>query len=324
MKNINYEDEIEEKILDGLKQKFSLYDEEVLYRYIRLRCKCIQYKISKEYNNEDSLIQLLIDELYLDKLIYKESKISLLSGFENSLKNIIDNWSFRYSYKAIEDENGNIFNLNMYLDKAWKKVNDYTNKKTKGISSPFLKELIVFYRLEKLNKIFGINEINPAPMIDGFKYGANFFEQISVEEKMGRYVHATNFNTSDLAYITEEDFENYIYKHLDLIEKGLTPIDRQVSIEEGRIDILAKDKNKKFVVIELKIANDKHLIWQVMYYPDAIKDKLKLKDVRMITICPSYPNYILNPLKKLEYVEMFQYKLQISNSKIEKAKFEKI
>ena len=94
--------------------------------------------------------------------------------------------------------------------------------------------------------------------------------------------------------------------------------------KEGRIDILAKDRDNKLVILELKIANDKHLIWQVMYYPYILQSMSKHSSIRVMTVCPSYPEYILNPLKNVKDVEIIQYKPLISNGKIEKLDFTRI
>ena len=78
------------------------------------------------------------------------------------------------------------------------------------------------------------------------------------------------------------------------------------------------------MIVELKISNDKHLIWQSLYYPLSIRKQLKQSDVRMITVCPSYPNYIKEPLSLIPGVEMFQYKALLSNRKIDKIELFKI
>jgi RecB family endonuclease NucS len=65
----------------------------------------------------------------------------------------------------------------------------------------------------------------------------------------------------------ERDLEDHLVLHLDEIESGLTLIGRQVSIEIGRVDILARDNAGKTVIIEVKVgeAKDSH-IGQVARY----------------------------------------------------------
>lgn len=55
----------------------------------------------------------------------------------------------------------------------------------------------------------------------------------------------------------ERDVETHLVRSLDSIEKGLRFVDRQVSIDVGRVDILAEDSNGRRVVIELKVGTAK-------------------------------------------------------------------
>ncbi|MFK4480918.1 endonuclease NucS domain-containing protein [Bacillus sp. RC206] len=77
-------------------------------------------------------------------------------------------------------------------------------------------------------------------------------------------------------------------------------IERQYRVENGIIDIIAKDKNGTKCIIELKmVEDDKSLVWQSAYYPSCFNE-----DVRMITIAPNYSNRIYNALKNINNVEM--------------------
>lgn len=55
----------------------------------------------------------------------------------------------------------------------------------------------------------------------------------------------------------ERDVESHLVRNLDSIEKGLRFIERQVSIDVGRVDILAEDAKGRRVVIELKVGQAK-------------------------------------------------------------------
>lgn len=100
------------------------------------------------------------------------------------------------------------------------------------------------------------------------------------------------------------------------IEEGLKYIGRQVPVEGGRIDILARDRNGILTIIELKVEEDKDLIWQCLYYPEAIKEKYKVAKVRMITLCPECKHNIMKVLSNIEHLETYEYKLQSNSSKI--------
>ena len=61
-----------------------------------------------------------------------------------------------------------------------------------------------------------------------------------------------------------------------------------------------------------------------MYYPDELKSLYKTRKVRMITIAPEYPNYLLNPLKKIKRIESYRYNISISNHKVKDLKLHKV
>lgn len=107
-----------------------------------------------------------------------------------------------------------------------------------------------------------------------------------------------SYNTKNL----ELKLEKQLVNQLELIEKGMKFIDRQVEIKDGRIDILARDKNNVLCIIELKVVpNDEKLIFQCVYYPTQFNE-----DVRMIAIAPDYDYKIKTSLKSIN-VEIKTY-----------------
>ena len=55
----------------------------------------------------------------------------------------------------------------------------------------------------------------------------------------------------------ERDLEDQIVSHLDILESGLTLVSRQESSDVGRLDLLARDKDGRTVIIELKAGEAK-------------------------------------------------------------------
>lgn len=55
----------------------------------------------------------------------------------------------------------------------------------------------------------------------------------------------------------ERDLEDHIIGHLDALEAELELVSRQETIEVGRLDLLAKDRNGETVIIELKAGEAK-------------------------------------------------------------------
>ena len=93
----------------------------------------------------------------------------------------------------------------------------------------------------------------------------------------------------------ELKLEKYLSANLFLIEERMEFIARQVEIADGRIDILARDKNNILCIIELKVvSNDEKLVFQSVYYPTQFNEP-----VRMITIAPDYDYKIKTALDTL-------------------------
>lgn len=103
----------------------------------------------------------------------------------------------------------------------------------------------------------------------------------------------------------EKELENMLIKDLSVIEDGLVFIGSQYPVNKGFIDVLARDRNNKLCIIELKNAKrDTKLIEQCVYYPTQFDE-----EIRMITIAPDYGNKLRTSLEYLGYVEMKTFEL---------------
>ncbi|MCU5616993.1 endonuclease NucS [Bacillus cereus] len=117
------------------------------------------------------------------------------------------------------------------------------------------------------------------------KFMDNIWEELITEEMMNG---------------PESLLEDILCDHIFVIEEGMSFIERQYRVDNGIIDIIAKDKNGTKCIIELKVvADDKNLAWQSAYYPSCFDE-----DIRMITIAPNYSDRIYNALKNISNVEM--------------------
>lgn len=309
---MNYESEIEDKLLENLKNKFQLQNKLITFLYLKFRTYC--FHNTYDFKNKILLINMMLDELFISSNVYNNENFHLYYSRENSLSNIIDNLEFeleKTNYMQIYD-----------IEKIKEEIQEYKTQQLKKYRKDYYYDKYeIYFSLQKLNQIFHISNINEVPDIDGFIQDE---VRLNKELEYKRYIDFANFNTDNLGSITEKDLEDYLIENLEKIEDGLKYITRQFELNEGRIDILALDKNEKYVIIELKIALDKSLIWQCMYYPDELKKLYKTKKVRMITIAPSYPDYLLNPLKKIKNIEFYRYNISISNHKIKNLKLYKV
>ncbi|MCU5058885.1 endonuclease NucS [Bacillus cereus] len=112
-----------------------------------------------------------------------------------------------------------------------------------------------------------------------------------------------NLITEEIMNGPESLLEDILCDHIFTIEEGMSFIERQYRVDNGVIDIIAKDRNGTKCIIELKVvADDKNLAWQSAYYPSCFDE-----DIRMITIAPNYSDRIYNALKNISNVEMMVF-----------------
>ena len=106
------------------------------------------------------------------------------------------------------------------------------------------------------------------------------------------------FNLENSLYLInckENYLELFLADNLELIEEGMELIETQFSIENGIIDILARDKSGVLCIIELKVVgNEERILFQTAYYPTQFDEP-----VRMITIAPNYDKKIYLALNNI-------------------------
>jgi endonuclease len=119
----------------------------------------------------------------------------------------------------------------------------------------------------------------------------------------------------------ESDLKNFLSKNLNIIEKGLTLYEEEgiTGIEYdagGRfIDILAVDKNKNFVVIELKVSKGyDRVVGQILRYIGWIKSNLAEKNqkVRGIIIARTISDDLKIACAETENIKLYEYNLSVS------------
>ncbi len=288
--NINYEDELESVLLDALKNKFCITEDEKLFSYIAYR-----YFLVKQKKVDRYIMDFILYELNSTYYVYKEVVfINNISSPINNLSHIYDNWK---SYFVLDDM-------------TCKKYTDYARGKAKKWKdTEFFESYYLYYAIEILNKDFQAE--NHYVEIDGLEQKD---EKVwcSLEDEMKRILDIEDNTT---AFISENDLEDYLINHLDLIEDGLKFVSRQFILPEGRLDILARDKQNNMVIIELKIDDDKRIVWQSVYYRLEMNKKFPNQNIRIMTIMKNYPSYLLEPLLAVN-VEPFEYDLIVKDREI--------
>jgi Predicted nuclease of the RecB family len=113
---------------------------------------------------------------------------------------------------------------------------------------------------------------------------------------------------------SEKALEDFVYDNLDCLF-GLTPLNRQHTVNGEVCDILAVDESKQLVVQELKNEADKGLIQQLTrYYSNLIQFKPYdreidyIKPIRLIAIAPSFHKQNLIDIKYSQLsFELFKF-----------------
>lgn len=128
-------------------------------------------------------------------------------------------------------------------------------------------------------------------------------------------------------FLLEKDLQNYLAKNLECIEPGLRLYENEdlkvIEADAGngrRIDILAQDASGSIVVIELKVSRGyDRVVGQLLRYMNWVR--LELADpgqkVRGIIVCRTMSEDIRLACASIKDVELFEYKLSVSVSKVE-------
>jgi hypothetical protein len=123
----------------------------------------------------------------------------------------------------------------------------------------------------------------------------------------------------DQQFAAEADLRNVLAANLDCIESGLQLYEAagktgiEFSIDDGRIDILAVDKDHKYVVIELKLSRGRNkTIGQLLYYMGWVDTNLGRAPCRGIIIAKDIPDDLKLAVRRVSGISLFRYKLQVS------------
>ncbi len=131
--------------------------------------------------------------------------------------------------------------------------------------------------------------------------------------------------TEEKEFAYENDLRNYLVRNLSVIEKGLKIYEADGTTGEEffvpgtsrRIDILAKDKQDKFVVIELKVSRGyEKVVGQTLFYQSSIKTIFKQEKVRAIIVAREITTELKTATQFLPDFELFEYQLSLTLTKV--------
>lgn len=124
------------------------------------------------------------------------------------------------------------------------------------------------------------------------------------------------YTTVDVA---EQQLEDLVRRHSDMIEEGLVYVDRQKPAAGGRLDVLMVDSGKSIVVAELKVSQDDGMLLQGLDYYDYVTSHVEsfarlyknhainpTQQARLFLIAPSFSQNLINRCKWLD-IPMFLF-----------------
>ena len=191
-------------------------------------------------------------------------------------------------------------------------------------------KLIALVSEKKLLDAF-CKSVWPSGLTDKGKSRIRFFENLV--ERFNADQEGTTGEDEEDEIITEEnefayenDLRNYLVRNLSIIEKGLKIYETQdgttgaeffIPGTSRRIDILATDNNRNFVVIELKVSRGyEKVVGQTLYYQSMVKTHFKQDKVRAIIIAREITPELKAATHFLPDFELFEYELSLTLNKI--------
>lgn len=192
----------------------------------------------------------------------------------SAFRNILEDWWFQCEMKLN-------YTMNEW-DEKYKNIMELAKKATPVKSKhPMYKTYVRSYAYGFLNEAFRLQPTGEC----GTKFVLTDTALVTPtrEEELMRYIQAYYHLLHKSEEVSEVELEEYMMRHLDVIEKGLRMVSRQVQLPEGRIDLLARDAQERDVIIELKVDKDTDLIWQRMYYESEWSKKNKPPRMVIVT-----------------------------------------
>ena len=326
-----YESEFQEIILEHSREQYGIEDTPLLLRYLFRRFFIVNLKETKlsrirKQDFPSSFMKFWLNDLAIpiqnQSFVYKGITFSTLVSYGSPLRNIFEDFLHQlsnYRISSIDEPD--------YLEE-WKEARDNVSEwlrevKRKGkkyTKTPVYPYYLKSELLNKLNQAYGGNVQLPSA-IEGFQY-QDVVTKLSEEEVCHRHLLAFRERVTDGELLSESELEKYVITHLDDIESGLRFVRSQYILPNGRIDILARDKEGNYVVIELKVEKDTDIVWQKWYYTNEIKKRYNTEKVRFIAILPRFYEEIIEPLLEDETsTKILQFHPFIQRGKLLNARF---
>jgi hypothetical protein len=127
-----------------------------------------------------------------------------------------------------------------------------------------------------------------------------------------RSVRPVRGRSTDGPSLAERNLEDFIVHQLEAIEPGLHLVKRQLSTPAGRLDLLCKDADGNYVVVELKrTQGTDQVIGQVLRYMGWLREAHPTEKVRGIVIVAKKDQALSYALMAVPNVQVKEFKLLI-------------
>lgn len=239
-------------------------------------------------------------------MVEKDAR-EFLSGFDmqelmnktilNGQKNLLNNRSVYPLLQLMKEMNVDRLNFNSSKVKWSLKLNgDFFNNNSSEKKNGNIKDL------NNKGALFtGTNTtMNPY-----YKKPENY--NYSPNDKNTEFVEAKEDN---FGFNLERDLQTALRRNINDLEEGLAIIDdgKEKSVQSGRIDITAKDKNGNIVVIELKTGEaPDDSITQILSYMGSLSEHTE-ENIRGILVAYDFPSKVKYSSKVLPNLKLVKYK----------------
>lgn len=116
-------------------------------------------------------------------------------------------------------------------------------------------------------------------------------------------------------FALEAHLRDFLATNLERIEPGLALVENGVeyAIDGGRIDLLAKGSDGKYVVIELKLSRGRNkTVGQILHYMGWVDQKLGSAPCRGYIVAKTIPDDLKLAVSRVPGVKLAEYKLSFS------------
>jgi len=123
-------------------------------------------------------------------------------------------------------------------------------------------------------------------------------------------------NLKETRLSIEHDLESFIIEQINAVEEGLTLNEssyQQVTVDSGRLDILAEDSEGHPVVIELKAGQAKdQVLTQILAYIGDIMETSGDSDTRGIIIAHGFSGRLIQAVKIVPNIKLLRYSIKFN------------